>query len=80
MGAGVVSGACVSVLAFAGVARAETPDAETAQFMCDLTGDCGDSSNQAAAPTASAPPPTGGSEGAVKVLPPSQIPKDPRGN
>lgn len=46
---------CVSVLLFAGAAHAETADVETAQFMCDLTGDCGDSGSQAAAPAASAP-------------------------
>lgn len=33
--------AFISIMAFAGAARAETADAETAQFMCDLTGDCG---------------------------------------
>jgi outer membrane protein OmpA-like peptidoglycan-associated protein len=46
--------ACVSVLAFAGVARAETTDPETAQFMCDLAGECGDAA-EAAAPSAPAP-------------------------
>jgi OmpA-OmpF porin, OOP family len=51
----IALGACVSVLAFAGIARAETSDPETAQFMCDLTGDCGESSTQAAAPATPAP-------------------------
>lgn len=46
--------ACVSVLAFAGVARAETTDPETAQFMCDLAGECGDTA-EAAAPSTPAP-------------------------
>jgi OmpA-OmpF porin, OOP family len=50
--------ACISVLAFAGVARAETTDPETAQFMCDLTGDCGDSADAVAsdAPAPAAKP------------------------
>ena len=47
--------ACISALAFAGVARAETTDPETAQFMCDLAGDCGDNGTAAAAPAAPAP-------------------------
>lgn len=47
--------ACISVLAFAGAANAQTSDPETAQFMCDLTGDCGDSAAADAAPATSAP-------------------------
>lgn len=47
--------ACISVLAFAGVARAETTDPETAQFMCDLTGDCGNDGADAATSEAPAP-------------------------
>ena len=46
--------ACISVLAFAGAARAESSDPETAQFMCDLTGDCADGTPAAAAPSAPA--------------------------
>jgi len=49
--------ACISVLAFTGVAQAETSDPETAQFMCDLTGDCADA---APAATASQPAPSTG--------------------
>lgn len=40
--------ACISVLAFTGVARAETSDPETAQFMCDLAGDCAEAAPAAA--------------------------------
>jgi outer membrane protein OmpA-like peptidoglycan-associated protein len=47
--------ACISVLAVAGVARAEVADPETAQFMCDLAGECGDSGPDAAAPSTPAP-------------------------
>ena len=49
--------ACISVLAFTGVAQAETSDPETAQFMCDLTGDCAEA---APAATASQPAPSTG--------------------
>ena len=48
-------GACISFLAFAGVTRAETTDPETAQFMCDLTGDCGEAATDAVAPATPAP-------------------------
>ena len=48
-------GACISVLIFAGAAQAETNDPETAQFVCDLTGDCGDTTADAVAPAAPAP-------------------------
>lgn len=51
--------ACISVLAFTGAARAETSDPETAQFMCDLTGDCGDGAPAATEPSTPAPS-TGG--------------------
>src|SRR3546814_16427997 len=47
--------ACISVLAFAGAAQAGTSDPETAQFVCDLTGDCGDATADAVAPAAPAP-------------------------
>jgi outer membrane protein OmpA-like peptidoglycan-associated protein len=48
--------ACISVLAFAGAAHAQTADPETAQFMCDLTGDCAESAPDAAvAPSTPAP-------------------------
>ena len=48
-------GACISVLAFAEAAQAEVTDPETAQFVCDLTGDCGDAAADAAAPATPAP-------------------------
>ena len=48
-------GACISVLAFAGAAQAGTTDPETAQFVCDLTGDCGDATADAVAPATPAP-------------------------
>jgi outer membrane protein OmpA-like peptidoglycan-associated protein len=47
--------ACISVLALAGAARAETNDPETARFMCEMAGDCGDGNAEAAAPSAPAP-------------------------
>ena len=47
--------ACITVLAFAGAAQAETSDPEAAQFMCDLTGECGSSNAEAAAPSSPAP-------------------------
>jgi OOP family OmpA-OmpF porin len=47
--------ACISVLAFAGAAQAGTTDPETAQFVCDLTGDCGDATADAVAPATPAP-------------------------
>jgi outer membrane protein OmpA-like peptidoglycan-associated protein len=47
--------ACISVLALAGAARADTTDPETAQFMCDLAGECGNSAADAAAPATPAP-------------------------
>lgn len=48
-------GACISILAFAGAVQAGTSDPETAQFVCDLTGDCGDAAANATAPVTPAP-------------------------
>jgi len=47
--------ACISVLAMAGAARAETTDPETAQFMCDMAGECDNNGVDAAAPSTPAP-------------------------
>jgi outer membrane protein OmpA-like peptidoglycan-associated protein len=51
--------ACLSVLALGGVARAAEADPETAQFVCDLTGDCSGDSAAVAAPSTPAPATSG---------------------
>lgn len=48
-------GACISILGFAGAVEAGTTDPETARFVCDLTGDCGDAATDTAAPATAAP-------------------------
>lgn len=51
--------ACISALAFAGVAHVEATDPETAQFMCDLAGECDNSGVDAAAAGPSSAPASG---------------------
>ena len=47
--------ACISLFALTGVAYAEEADPETAQFMCDMTGDCSGEADAAAGTTEPAP-------------------------
>jgi outer membrane protein OmpA-like peptidoglycan-associated protein len=47
--------ACISLFALTGVAYAAEPDPETAQFMCDMTGDCSDAADAAAPASEPAP-------------------------